>query len=91
MSHSSIREELAEEFGDELVFIDPPEYFDQAISGVAMRCGMDHVVVYSRDAVIKALVVNDGMSVEEADEYVSFNIEGAYVGPSTPMIMVTLH
>jgi hypothetical protein len=35
----------------------------------------------------KLTVDEDGMDIHEALEYIEFNIEGAYVGPHTPIIM----
>ena len=80
------RHEIAEEFGEELLFIDP-ENLDRCIIGVATRCGMPPVTVYDRDQLILAFM-EDGMTEEEASEYISFNIEGAYVGEATPLVMV---
>jgi hypothetical protein len=79
------RHEIAEMYGEELLFIDP-EKFDKCIIGVASRCGMQSSVVYDRDELIKAYM-DEGMSVEEACEWIAFNVEGAYVGETTPLIM----
>jgi hypothetical protein len=40
--------------------------------------------VYDRERCIQ-LLVRDGMSREDAEEHFSFNTEGAYVGPHTPL------
>jgi hypothetical protein len=32
-------------------------------------------------------VQRDGMDDDEAREYIEFNIEGAYVGPDTPILV----
>jgi hypothetical protein len=72
-------------YGDELLFIDP-EKFDKCIVGVAFRCGMQSSVVYDRDELIK-VYMDEGMTEEEASEWISFNVEGAYVGETTPLIM----
>ena len=58
--------------------------YDEAIIGIAPRTfGGDPVVVYSADKIIDILARE--MTVEEAEEFFSFNIEGAYVGPGTPI------
>lgn len=44
-------------------------------------------LVYSGTKIIETLVRESGCSFEEAEEYVSYNIEGAYVGPATPIIV----
>jgi hypothetical protein len=38
---------------------------------------------------IEILRLNDGMSEEEALEYFEFNIEGAYIGIDTPVLVFT--
>lgn len=77
---------ISEQYGDELMFLNPPEQFDACIVGVATRCGMDNVVVYDQGKVIKALI-EDGMSEEDAQEWYEFNILGSYVGENTPMFL----
>lgn len=73
-------------YGDEILFLDPAEQFDKCIVGVASRCGMNPVLVYDEELVVKALV-EDGLTEEEAAEWFDFNIAGAYVGETTPMFM----
>jgi len=45
------------------------------------------VLVYDADKMIKVFVDRDGMSEEEANEYILFNIEGAYIGKDTPVLV----
>jgi len=45
------------------------------------------VLVYDADKMIKVFVDRDGMSEEEANEYIVFNIEGAYIGEDTPVLV----
>ena len=42
------------------------------------------VVAYSTKAILESLM-DDGMSLEDAQEYFEFNIKGAWVGPATPV------
>lgn len=79
------RKELAETYGDELLFLDPAETFDPCIVGVAQRCGMEYVVVYDREKIIEALAKD--MPHEEAVDFYCFNVAGAYVGERTPMFL----
>ena len=58
---------------------------DDAIIGIGSRCGQLPVVVYDSAKVIDILIERDGMSHEEAEEFFSFNIEGAWVGEQTPV------
>ena len=44
------------------------------------------VLVYDAE-VIRANLVKGGMSSDEAREYIEFNIEGAYVGEHTPVLV----
>lgn len=80
------REEIAEQYGEELLFLDPPEDFDCCILGVAFRCGMEPVVLYDKQEVVNSLMLG-GMDLEEALEWFEFNTAGAYVGPRTPMFL----
>jgi len=78
------REQLVELTGDdELLFADG---FDDAILGVAGRCGKPPVVVYDREKCLEILM-RDGGSYEEASEYFEFNTAGAWVGERTPMYL----
>ena len=64
--------------------------FDEAISGTACIWQDNqkvNVFVYSGEAIVKTLMERDGMSEDEALEYIDFNTEGAYVGPTTPIVM----
>lgn len=54
---------------------------DEAILGVC-----DGRVVYGRERLV-SLFRRQGMTRDEADEWVSFNIEGAHVGPLTPLMV----
>ena len=63
--------------------------YDEAIIGTAFVWsseGQVEVLVYDAE-VIRELLVLDDMSFEEAREYIEFNIEGAYMGPDTPIIV----
>ena len=60
---------------------------EDAFIGVGRRCGQKDVAVYAIPRAINVLVTRDGMSVEEADEYLEFNSIGAWVGEETPIWM----
>jgi|TARA_R110000764_G_scaffold203152_1_gene288390 hypothetical protein len=59
--------------------------FDDAIIGIGHRCGQPSLMVYDKAKVIDILMERDEMSHEQALEFYSFNIEGAWVGEGTPM------
>lgn len=44
-------------------------------------------LIYSGEKIVAILIARDGMTPEEALEYIEFNIEGAYVGEQTPIVM----
>ena len=44
------------------------------------------VLVYDGE-VMRERLMNYGMTSEEAREYIEFNVEGAYVGVNTPVIV----
>ena len=82
----SIREDLVDYWGDEeLLFLDPAEDFDRAIVGVAERIGMDSVVVYDKELILKMLCKE--MPSSQAVEYFEFNVLGSYVGEKTPVFL----
>ncbi|KVP16952.1 hypothetical protein [Burkholderia ubonensis] len=64
-----------------------PSAMDAAIVGLVSGCGKEPVVCYDREKVIQVLMERDGMDRDEAEEFFSFNIEGAYVGEATPMFI----
>jgi hypothetical protein len=49
------------------------------------------VLVYDADKMIKVFKDRDGMTEEEANEYILFNIEGAYIGKDTPVLVWQRH
>ena len=64
--------------------------FDEAAIGTACiwrdNTRVD-VLVYSGDEIVDILMARDGMEQFEAIEYIEFNIEGAYMGERTPVIV----
>jgi len=59
--------------------------FDKAIIGV--QEGIQPRLVYDLWKIVD--VLKDEMSEEDALDYISYNITGAYVGESTPVIVDT--
>ena len=74
----------------------PPKYagLDEAIVGVAYvwqrhpEGGAERIEthVYDGERIVH-LLVEQGMTLDEAYEYLDFNIDGAYLGTATPIIM----
>lgn len=71
-------------FEDAIVF-DNPSY-DDAIIGTSH----DDRVVYSFDKMVECLMNDDGMSYEEAVEFIEFNTLRAipYFGPNAPIVLM---
>ena len=61
--------------------------FDNAIIGVGERNNTDSMIVYDYDKMINILVTRDSMTHEEAEEYLDFNVIGAWIGDTTPIIV----
>ncbi|MGR5451954.1 hypothetical protein ACP3V3_19770 [Vibrio sp. PNB22_3_1] len=63
---------------------------DEALVGYLISSEHDGWLtsVYSIEKIIRLLVLQ-GMSEDEAWEWFDFNIEGAYVGPGTPVYINT--
>ena len=61
--------------------------FEDAIVGMAERCSQPWLVVYDAELCIKILQDRDGMTFEEASEYFSFNVSGAWAGEHTPLFL----
>jgi len=58
---------------------------EAALVGYTVNHHHPHVAVYDIDKCIDVLVERDGMTAEEADEFLSFNTLGAYVGENGPI------
>ena len=56
--------------------------FDNALIGIA-----DGVAVYDLHKCRGELMLRDGMTDEEAQEYLDYNVVGSYVGPKTPIFV----
>lgn len=56
--------------------------FEEAFVGIARQAGKP-IAVYHRDKCIKILI-RQGMTEDEAEEFFSFNVESAYCGEQTP-------
>lgn len=81
------RQAILDLLGDETVMFFEPEGLDAAIIGLSMYQPTRAVcVVYDYEKVL-AYYVSSGMSEEDAEEWVSFNTLGAWVGETTPIVV----
>lgn len=61
--------------------------FESALIGVAVQFA-HQVAVYDYDKCLDVLIDRDGMDVEDAIEYMEYNVVGAYAGKSTPVFLI---
>jgi len=65
--------------------------FDEALIGIADAWDSsgkkEERFVYNGETLTMLIMQRDGSTFEDAMEYIKFNIEGAYVGPNTPIIV----
>lgn len=76
---------IEEYYSDEADKILLADGFDEAFLGIGCSCGGKNVAVYDRAKCIR--ILERDMSNSEAEEYFSYNTEGAYVGDYTPIFM----
>ena len=79
MSH----DELADFYPEVMIY---PE-FEEALVGITTSAGETRVV-YHREKCIDCLV-EGGMSQLDAEEYFAYNVDMAYLGEATPVILDT--
>ena len=63
--------------------------YDEAILGPAMIWRdrqQVQVLVYDAEKIVEILM-RDGIDADEAREYIEFNIEGGYLGVTTPVLV----
>lgn len=63
------------------------DHADDAIIGYVQRCGEPLIVIYDHERLLTHFT-KQGMSVEEASEWIDYNITGAWVGKGTPGVLV---
>lgn len=73
--------EHVSEVNEEMLFADG---FENALIGYVERFGQPPLALYDRRKCILILMVHDGMSGEEAENYFEFNTLGAWMGENTP-------
>lgn len=79
MSREQIDDWVSLNFPEEDILI--ADGFEEAFLGVAYQFNTP-VAVFDRDKCIE--ILTRVMSLEDAEEYFEFNVQGAYVGKNTP-------
>lgn len=80
---NQVRERISEDYGEDILMMDG---FDEAVVGIIETFQGELCVTYGVDKVL-AILMEQGMSEEEAREYFYFNQKGAYLGPGTPLFL----
>jgi len=76
-------DEIVEQYPD--MDILKADGFDNCVLGYDYSWDGVIRLIYSIDKIIKQLMKQDKMPVDEAIEYFEFNMRGAYVGEQTPI------
>lgn len=79
-----LTEQLAEENPEALL----ADGFEDALIGITANHHHPVVAVYDLDKCVEILITG-GMTADEAEEYLSFNTLGAYVGEHGPLFLRT--
>lgn len=88
MSELAPNRQLLVDLGyEEAVIFNNPDY-DAAIIGISS----DNRVIYDYDLMIECLMLDEGMSMEEAMDFIDYNTIRAlpYSGPDGPIVMSRL-
>tara|TARA_Y100000310_G_scaffold64178_1_gene59727 strand:+ start:7581 stop:7835 length:255 start_codon:yes stop_codon:yes gene_type:complete len=62
--------------------------FNDAIMGMCMQFGQLPIVAYDYEKCLKILQERDNMSRSEAEEYMDYNVIGAYMGLYSPVFIM---
>jgi hypothetical protein len=84
MTRDEIAAQLSEENPEALL----ADGFEDAFVGISRRCGQPTLAVYDYKRAVEVLMQRDGMTTEEAEEWMEFNVVGAWAGEHTPVWFV---
>lgn len=79
--------EYLEDIGESVLLMDG---FEDALIGFSQRISEPLLAVYSLDKMVEVLMSRDGMTFDDANEYIDFNCIGAWLGEKTPVIVTAL-
>lgn len=86
-SNASGFSELIERLADENPEAITYDGLDAALIGIGRRCGTLSIAVYSWEGLMETLIKDQDMTYEEAMEWISYNIEGGWLGTNTPIVV----
>ena len=84
MNKKELEDLIYYETDEEIMLMDG---FEEAFIGFSKRCGQPTLATYSYEKMLQVLIERDQMDIEEADEYIMYNCEGAWMGELTPIIL----
>jgi hypothetical protein len=84
MNKTQLESLIYYETDEEIMLMDG---FEEAFIGFSKRCGQPTLATYSFEKMLQVLVERDDMDVMEAEEYISYNCAGAWMGDLTPVIL----
>jgi hypothetical protein len=84
MNKTELESLINYETDEEIMLMDG---FEEAFIGFSRRCGQPTLATYSFEKMLQILVERDAMDVMEAEEYISYNCAGAWMGELTPVIL----
>jgi hypothetical protein len=82
--HKTIEDWIFDHFPDEDIIL--ADGMEEAFIGIATQFNTS-MAIYDVKKCIRGLI-NEGMTSEEAEEWFSFNTQGAYVGENTPAFLL---
>jgi hypothetical protein len=82
---ADVKETIAS-LNEEATFADG---FEDALIGYVERFGVSPVPLYDREVCIQILI-DQGFTHEDAEEYFNYNVTGAWVGDGTPAFATIL-
>jgi hypothetical protein len=84
MNKTQLESLIYYETDEEIMLMDG---FEEAFIGFSRRCGQPTLATYSFEKMLQVLIDRDNMDVMEAEEYISYNCAGAWMGELTPVIL----
>ena len=84
MNKAELESLIYYETDEEIMLMDG---FEDAFIGFSKRCGQPTLATYSFIKMMQVLIERDDMDTMEAEEYIMYNCEGAWMGELTPIIL----
>lgn len=86
MKNKEIQRIILDEYPDYAEDILLADGFEEAFLGMVKGASQEPKACYDRNKCIEILM-EEGLSEEDAEEHFDFNVIGSYVGPFTPMFL----